>query len=335
MTSPAIPGTGESSFREPDAADVARRLAAVEALRVLDRIGDPVLTALTRLAQSVTGASGAAVHIFDEHYQRRVAAAGVPLVDFPAQDSFCRVAVQTGTRIITADAVADGRFNYSSFVNDPVPVRFYAAVPLRVGGGVAVGTLCAFDTESHELTDEQVARLEDIAELVRTHLELVRLATDLGRAATLDPLTGAVNRVIFDDRVAQALARRRRRGTATVVAVIDIDAFKQINDAYGHQHGDAALQWLAERMQNGLRGEDTVGRLGGDEFGVVAEIAEPRETALEALFAHLKEAPEGFDPSFTVSVGTAVATDEDDVHSILHRADAAMYLAKRERKQDL
>jgi diguanylate cyclase (GGDEF)-like protein len=88
-------------------------------------------------------------------------------------------------------------------------------------------------------------------------------------------------------------------------------------------------------MQNGLRGEDTVGRLGGDEFGVVAEIAEPRDTALEALFAHLKEAPDGFDPTFTVSVGTAVATDDDDVNSILQRADAAMYLAKRERKQDL
>ena len=126
----------------------------------------------------------------------------------------------------TATPREDGRFGYSSFVNTTVNPCASTRPYHSVGGGVAVGTLCAFDTEPRELSDEQVSRLEDIAEIARAHLELVKIAGDLGQAATLDPLTGAVNRVIFDDRLAQALARRRRHVTPVLVAVIDLDNFK-------------------------------------------------------------------------------------------------------------
>ena len=145
-------------------------------------------------------------------------------------------------------------------------VQFYASVPIRVDGGIAIGTLCAFDSELRELDDEPVARLEDIAELTRAHLELVRAATDLGEAATLDALTGAVNRAIFDDRLAQALARRRRNRTDVLVAVIDLDEFKAINDKHGHVYGDAALRWVVRQLRGRLRSEDTIGRLDGDEL---------------------------------------------------------------------
>ena len=308
----------------------AERLAVIAELGLLDRIGDPVLTALTRLAQSITGAEAAAVHVFDAEYQRRIAAVGAPLVDHPAQDSMCRLVVQEGTRIVISDATADGRFDYSSFVRDPVaPVRFYASVPLRSGGGVTVGTLCAFDTEEREVGDQQIALLEDIAEVARTHLELMRIATELGKAATLDPLTGTANRVIFDDRLAQALARRRRRGTAVVTAVIDLDDFKAINDTHGHAIGDEALQWVARRLRNCVRSEDTVGRLGGDEFGVVAEVA---DQDFDRLLRQLRRVADGFDPPLSVSVGFVVANEHDDVATLLQRADAAMYEEKVNRK---
>lgn len=306
-----------------------RRLAAIDDLRLLDRIGDPVLTSLTRLAQSITGASSAAVHIFDADYQRRIAASGAPLMDHPEGDSMCRIVVLSGTRVITPDATQDGRFGYSSFVStNAPPVRFYASVPLRVGGGVAVGTLCAFDTESRELSDEQAARLEDIAEIARAHLELVKIAGDLGRAATLDPMTGAVNRVIFDDRLAQALASRRRHHTTVLAAVIDLDNFKSLNDTYGHSCGDDALQWVAKRLRELIRREgDTIGRLGGDEFGIVAEVGNP--TALAGLVADIRSAADGFEPAFSLSVGAVIADDDDDVETVLHRADEAMYVDKR------
>ncbi len=326
----------ETELHEPDGALTdadTSRLAVVTDLGLLDRIGDPVLTALTRLAQSITGAESAAVHVFDAEYQRRIAAVGAPLVDHPQQDSMCRLVVRDGTRIVTSDATAEARFQYSSFVKNPLaPIRFYASVPLRSGGGVTVGTLCAFDTQSREISDEQIARLEDIAEVARAHLELVRIASELGRAATLDPLTGAVNRVIFDDRLAQALARRRRRGTPVLAVVIDIDDFKAINDTHGHACGDAALQWLARRLRDCVRSEDTVGRLGGDEFAVVAEAGDRDFTR---LLEKLRRAADGFAPVFSVSLGAAVANDSDGVEALLQRADLAMYADKLHRKRTL
>src|ERR1700743_1278862 len=112
----------------PTDIDTQRRLSTVADLRLLARIGDPVLPGRTRLARTITGASGAAVHIFDAHYQRRIAAAGVPLLDHPEGDSMCRIAVLSGTRVITRDATDDSRFAYSSFVQAATPVRFYASL---------------------------------------------------------------------------------------------------------------------------------------------------------------------------------------------------------------
>jgi diguanylate cyclase (GGDEF)-like protein len=304
----------------------SRRLAAVLELGLLDRVGDPVLTALTRLAQTISGAASAAVHILDAEFQHRIAGVGAPLVDHPAPDSMCRLVVAGGERIVTRDATTDARFAYSSFVKDPVaPVRFYASLPLRSGGGGVVGTLCTFDSEARECSQEQIARLEDIAQLACAHLELMRIAGALGQAATLDPLTGAVNRVIFDDRLAQALARRRRRGTPVIVALLDLDDFKAINDTHGHGCGDAALQWVARRLRDCVRSEDTVGRIGGDEFAVVAEVA---DRDFWRLLQKLHLAAEGFDPPLTVSVGAVVADDRDDVESLMQRADQAMYADK-------
>lgn len=309
-----------------------RRLAAVLEFGLLDRIGDPVLTALTRLAQSVTGAEAVAVHVFDADHQRRIAAVGAPLVDHPAEDSMCRLVVQEGKAIVTYDATTDGRFDYSSLVKDPLsPVRFYASVPLN-SGGVTVGTLCAFDTHTRELNDEQIARLADVAEIARAHLELMRIAAELGNAATLDPLTRCLNRVMFNDHVAQALARRRRRGTPVVVAVIDIDDFKAVNDTHGHARGDAALQWVARRLRDCVRSEDTVGRLGGDEFGVVAEVA---DRDFDRLLQKLRQVGDGSELPVSVSVGVVIADDRDDVASVLQRADQAMYAEKLHRKRSL
>lgn len=315
----------------PPADAQSRRLTVVAELGLLDRLGDPVLTALTRLAQSITGATSAAVHVFDADSQHRIAGVGAPLVEHPAPDSMCRLVIESRARIVTHDATTDGRFAYSSFVSDPVaPVRFYASLPLRTGGGVVVGTLCAFDSEVRELTDDQVSRLEDIAQLACSHLELMRIATELGRAATLDPLTGAVNRVIFDDRLAQALARRRRRGTPVIAAVIDLDDFKAINDTHGHGCGDAALRWVARRLRDCVRSEDTIGRLGGDEFGVVAEVSDQRDVG--RLLQKLQDAAGGFEPDLTLSVGAVIAEDRDDVEGLLQRADQAMYAEKQRRK---
>ena len=305
-----------------------RRLVAVTKLGALDRIGDPALTSLARLAQSVTGASAAAVHIFDEKYQRRIAAAGAPLVDTLAEDSLCRLVVQDGTRIITPDASVEDRFAYSSFVKGSEPVRFYASLPLTVSGDATIGTLCTFDTEVLELSPEQAGNLEDIAVLVRAHLELMHIAGDLGREAAQDGLTGVTTRVLFDGMVGRALADRHRRGDDVMVAVIDLDDFKTINDTHGHGVGDDALRWVGSRLIDIVGPEGTVGRLGGDEFAILARVGEHNA---EALLNQVRQVTDGFDPYFRVSVGSTFAEDDDDVSSLLRRADRRMYVVKAAR----
>jgi diguanylate cyclase (GGDEF)-like protein len=298
-----------------------RRLTAVSSLGVLDRIGDPVLVSLTRLVQTISGAGAAAVHIFDAQYQRRVAATGAPLGNHIASDSMCRLVVEDGTRIVCADAVADGRFSYSSFIRGSDPVRFYASLPLKVGDAT-VGTLCAFDTVTHELGDEQIARLEDIAELATAHLNLVRIATDLSREASVDGLTGATARVMFDDAVARALARQRLTMEPVLVVAVDLDNFKEINDTYGHARGDAALCRVATCLRDLLGGEGTVGRLGGDEFAVLSERS---GSDAEELVSGIRHIGEQFDPPFHLSVGSAFAGPTDDVPTVMRRADQRMY----------
>ncbi len=309
------------------AEDRDRRLQAINDLKLLDRAGDPILDSLTRMASYVTGGSSAAVHILDGNYQHRIAGFGAPLVAHPEQDSMCREVLRDGQAIITADATLERRFAYSSFVQDPEsPVRFYAAVPLRVGGGSVVGTVCAFDTAPRQITAQQVQLLEEIAELARAHLELVRVAAELGAAAVTDGLTGAVNRVMFNDRLSRALVRRDRHGTDVLVAMLDLDDFKQLNDTRGHEHGDAALSWVVERVQGAIRAEDTIGRLGGDEFAVVAEVS---PGAGDWVAGRIQHALRGFNPPVTVSVGTVIAQPDEDARSVLRRADAAMYAVKR------
>ena len=314
--------------RDTAATAARRRVAAIERLRLIDRLGDPALSSLARLAAHVTGAPFAAVHILDDRYQRRVAAMGVPLGEHPVADSMCLQVVEAEHRIICADASREPLFAYSSFTSGAAPVRFYAAVPLRLADGVVVGTVCAFDTEVHQLLDTQVDLLEDLAAQAQVHVELIQIASALSEAATLDPLTGALNRVMFDDQLAQALARQAARGGEVLVAVIDVDDFKAINDLHGHQRGDDLLRSIVSRLRIASRPEDQIGRLGGDEFGLIAELKDRRaaqdfrDRLTQVLSGAPREQP-------TITVGFTLTSAGDDVRAAMTRADAAMYQAKR------
>jgi diguanylate cyclase (GGDEF)-like protein len=312
-----------------DTVNNRRRLRSIEDLGLLNRAGDPVLTGLTRVACYITGAEAAAVHIIDREFEHRIAATGAPLGVQPAADTMCRHVVAGGNAIIVADATQDERLVGAAVNFDPDnPIRFYAGVPLRVGTGSVVGTICAFDSTARRLNPRQMDLLISLADLGTTHVELVRMAADLGEAAVTDQLTGAVNRTMFHDRLATALARRRRRGTEVLVAMLDVDDFKQVNDTYGHGRGDDVLRWVVDQLVAVTRAEDTVGRLGGDEFAIVAEILDPPDPLLERIAVALTA--EG--APVTVTVGAVVAAPDDDVRSALMRADHAMYDAKRSRQ---
>ncbi len=327
----------DSGVDEPEvsrhAEDARRRLEAVARLGVVDRAGDPGLTALTRVAAYVTGAAATAVHILDAEAQHRVAAHGAPLGSHPRADAMCSLTVDGDARIVCADATEDGRFGYSSFVQGPTPVRFFASVPLRTSDGSVVGTLCAWDTVPRTLTEEQLERFGDLAQQVVGQVELTRIAVELGHAASRDPLTGAVNRLVLDDRLAQGFARQLRHGSEILVALVDVDRFKAINDTHGHAAGDEVLQEVVRRLTSVTRVQDTVARLGGDEFAVTTEVT-PR-TLTPEQFAERLEAVfvepivfAGAPRRVQVTVGAAAARPGDDVRRALARADRAMYARK-------
>ena len=157
----------------------------------------------------------------------------------------------------------------------------------------------------------------------------------LERLANYDPLTHLPNRAFFRRTLDADLGWCREHGRNLVLAYLDLDGFKRINDALGHTVGDRLLHVLAERLRGACRGHDLVARLGGDEFAVIAQVDDARTDALhlaERLLAEVARPVtlDGSDTVVTASLGLAVGpTDAGTSEDLIRFADAAMYHAKR------
>jgi diguanylate cyclase (GGDEF)-like protein/PAS domain S-box-containing protein len=166
--------------------------------------------------------------------------------------------------------------------------------------------------------------------------ETRRLQRELERLATTDGLTGVYNRNHFLALLQQEFRRAERYDQPLSILVMDIDHFKAINDTYGHLAGDRVLAMFAEVASSILRDEDFLGRLGGEEFGVVliqtssdgaTLLAERLRGVVETMVAEC----DGQTIRVTVSTGgTAMTRDDREIETLLRRADQALYAAKRE-----
>jgi diguanylate cyclase (GGDEF)-like protein len=164
-----------------------------------------------------------------------------------------------------------------------------------------------------------------------------RLAMEYGYEATHDRLTALPNRVLLLDRLSVLLKHAERVGSLVAVVFCDLDGFKRINDSLGHEVGDRLLAKVARRFASTVRSQDTLARIGGDEFVVVCEIGSPHAPVqvAERLIASLA-APiivKGHQVRITTSVGITVthgtATDPEE---LVREADLAMYRAKTDRR---
>lgn len=161
------------------------------------------------------------------------------------------------------------------------------------------------------------------------------LADAVGQQALHDELTGLPNRALFHERLRHLLLTARRGDGIFALLFIDLDGFKAVNDRFGHQDGDLLLRAVAGRLRDALRGADTVARLGGDEFGVLLPDVGTAADA-DRVARHLGER---LRPPFTIagrsqrigaSIGIALYPAHGaDADTLLRRADAAMYRAKR------
>ena len=158
----------------------------------------------------------------------------------------------------------------------------------------------------------------------------------LERLAHYDALTGLPNRILLADRMRQALAHAQRSGRLMVVAYLDLDNFKPVNDLHGHDIGDHLLVEIAQRITSVLRATDTVARLGGDEFVILLpEVRDMEECNAilarvgDALSEAIRLPGGGVEISVAASIGIALYTGGDvDADALLRRADQAMYQAK-------
>jgi diguanylate cyclase (GGDEF)-like protein len=159
-----------------------------------------------------------------------------------------------------------------------------------------------------------------------------RLAVRYQELATVDAITGVCNRRHFMEAAAAALACAHRLGRPLVALMIDVDKFKQINDAHGHVAGDQVLAEVAQACREQVRPDDIVGRYGGDEFIIIVGITTPRAAQIAGQLARPAARVPGRDGNpltYSTSIGIAEYMPGWDLPALLTHADQAMYQAKR------
>ncbi|NBB93086.1 MAG: PAS domain S-box protein [Gammaproteobacteria bacterium] len=153
----------------------------------------------------------------------------------------------------------------------------------------------------------------------------------LGKAANHDPLTGVGNRRMADERLQHAIAQAQRSGVTFAVCMMDLDDFKPVNDHYGHDSGDHVLKTVAQRLQDLVRADDSVCRLGGDEFLII--LREPQgesvfERILESVRIPIRIEAGIVRVSSSLGITLCDADCATDAEGVLRRADRAVYAAK-------
>jgi len=223
-------------------------------------------------------------------------------------------------------------------------LRTYA--PVAVPGGT--GVVAIFHdygpiAQAAEATFVPVAAIFEVV-LVLLFLALVpilrrvtqrirRQMEEIERRALYDELTGLPNRTLFGDRIEQAIVDAGQEPRSPAVMLLDVDQFREVNDALGYDTGDRLLQEVASRLSETVRSSETFARLGGDEFGILLSPgSEEDATALAARIHGALETPfslSGFPLEIAVSIGVAAFPEHgEDVDTLLQHADVAMYVAK-------
>ncbi len=207
-----------------------------------------------------------------------------------------------------------------------------------VVAGEAIGAIVASVTEKPErltFTPRLADRLKGLAAQASTAISNARLVDQIRFQAVHDALTGLPNRALILDRAEQMLARARRTDVQSAALFIDLDGFKDVNDALGHGVGDQLLQAVSERLLVTMRGSDSIGRLGGDEFVVLVDgscmdvgpelVAERLIDVLRAPFElpGLSAGPLTLTASIGIATGPRVSATQ-----LLRDADIALYEAK-------
>ncbi len=312
---------------------------------------------LLELLQDVTGLELAYLTTIDLQagrqqvlYARNTRAQALEIpegVSVPWHDTLCKRALDEGRP--QTDDVA-GCWGDSQAAQ-ALGIQTYASAPVRLSGDRLYGTLCAASATRHTLEAGALHMLTLFAQLIAQQVEREQLVQDLVQAnrrlagfASTDAVTGLPNRRVFEQALERQLAQGARQGTTVLVAFVDLDGFKRINDAHGHDVGDAFLAHIARRLQAVLRAQDLAARHGGDEFALMGPGPVPEAdvaAAVQAFAQRVAQATIGRFKAESValdyagaSVGAvAVLPGTRTAAQALREADQAMYAVKQRRRR--
>ena len=269
-------------------------------------------------------------------------------LEVPWSDTLCKRALDEG-RTYTGDVKECwGDSDAARALN----IQTYVSTPVRFASGKLYGTLCATSDRSVKLADEAEDVLRLFAKIIAGFAEREQLVSSLQLAnqelaslAMLDALTGLPNRRCVTEELNRIIAHCRRTREWVLVGFVDMDHFKQINDQYGHEAGDALMRTMAEQLSAALRGSDMLARFGGDEFVMVGTgplldgdgdaVVKDLQQRLSAASVVAVDLADGRQISYPgASVGMVCLTPDDtDVDDALQKADAAMYRVKTARQK--
>ncbi|MBL0930842.1 MAG: sensor domain-containing diguanylate cyclase [Alphaproteobacteria bacterium] len=307
------------------------RLRLLADLAILDSPPEEQFDRIVRLAKKMFDVPIALVSLVDANRQWFKACIGLPVRETGRDVSFCGHAILGDEIFVVEDTYDDPRFADNPLVIGAPFIRFYAGQPLRVAGGLKIGTLCIIDTAPRDFPAEDRAALRDLAAVLERELAAMHLAT-------VDELTGLTNRRGFAAQGQKAFSLARRLKLPMAAIAFDLDKFKAINDTYGHATGDAALRVFADALRRSVRDADVTARLGGDEFAAL--LIDCPADRIDAVIARIRTlivarvTETGFPAAIEFSAGFA-AIDADaaaDFDAARAQAGGEMYRRKNARK---
>ncbi|WP_232428936.1 sensor domain-containing diguanylate cyclase [Aromatoleum toluclasticum] len=254
----------------------------------------------------------------------------LPVLDEPLACQFCAQVICGGRPMRLPDTMLGALSGDTVSRHDRAG---WLAIPL-ITQHETIGVLVLKSDPETRYLDEDRDLLQFVSEQVAIAIDRAQMKVELLRAARYDELTGLPNRRLFKDRVNSAVARCVRNRRSMSVLYIDVDDFKQVNDAFGHATGDQLLKEVARRLQLCVRGADTVARFGGDEFVVLLEGVETQGDA-QLVAVKIRDAMsppldiDGHSLRIPLSIGLALYPEHgQELEQLLKHADEAMYADK-------
>lgn len=302
--------------------DEPGRLAALHRYGIVDTPPEKELDDIVALVKSIFSIKYVAVTLIDADRQCVMAADGLERSHCARKDSFCAHTIQGSKPLSIESASADPRFMHNPFVTGVAHIRSYLGAPLMTPDGYNIGALCILGIEPRVFTTAEKDILSNFAKIIVSQIEL-------RQAANRDSLTGAMTRRNFENQMAILI----KSDTPASLIILDIDHFKSINDTLGHPIGDSILKEVVNCLRACVRREDCIGRLGGEEFGVLLPKTASSEAMIVAdrlrtMVMQMRLAtPEH--PQVTISLGIAERDHKESSESWVKRADLALYAAKR------